>query len=397
MSAIRSKLGIRLFLSYVAVIVVGMSVIGIAARFAIPRAFERHMRPLIRLSAMGPMLGQGLSVRPQRNMMADGLPEFRASFNEALRLAVLAAVAVAVLVSLALSRRIVAPLRAMTRASQRIAAGHYEERVEVTGDDELGQLAQRFNGMAGQLEQVESMRRRLIGDVAHELRTPLSAIQGSMEGLLDGVLPAVPETFEQIRREAGRLGRLVDDLQELSRVESRAFQLQIRPANIAELAKTVAKRLGAQFDEEGVTLMVPASTASNAEGPARSIQVLADEDRIVQVLTNLTGNALQHTPAGGRVTISSALSGAEVQISVSDTGAGIDPEHLPMIFDRFYRVDKSRSRTQGGSGIGLTIAKHLVEAHGGRIWVESEGQGKGSVFTFTLPVAPVDWTSPLTD
>jgi histidine kinase len=267
----------------------------------------------------------------------------------------------------------------MKNASQRIAEGQYGERVEISGQDELHQLAESFNKMAEQLEQVETMRQRLIGDVAHELRTPLTAIKGSAEGLMDGVLPASAETYSQIHAEAERLSRLVDDLQELSRVESRAAQLNIRPADSTALIQTVTKRLRHQFDEKRVTLTFNL--------PHEPILVLADEDRAIQVLTNLIGNALQYTPSDGVVTILVERDKNEARISVRDTGYGIPADHLKHIFDRFYRVDKSRSRAHGGSGIGLTIAKHLVEAHGGKIWAESAGENKGSVFVFTLPLA----------
>jgi histidine kinase len=267
----------------------------------------------------------------------------------------------------------------MTAASQRIAEGHYEERVQIRGADELGQLAGRFNQMAEKLEQVESMRRRLIGDVTHELRTPLTAIKGSAEGLLDGILPATDETYGQIHAEAERLSRLVDDLQELSRVEAHAYQLDFRDVDASALIRTVVKRMQFQFDERRIAL--------TTNLPAQPLYIHVDEDRIVQVLTNLVGNSLNYTPADGQVTISVESSGKEARFSIRDTGVGIPPEHLPHIFDRFYRVDKSRSRAHGGSGIGLTIARHLVEAHGGKIWVESEGEGKGSTFVFTVPLA----------
>jgi signal transduction histidine kinase len=219
----------------------------------------------------------------------------------------------------------------------------------------------------------------LIGDVSHELRTPLTAIKGSMEALIDGVLPAEPETFEQIYQEADRLQRLVNDLQELSRVESGAFKLDLQPLFLADLLKTVTIRLDRQYAEKGVRLEI--------DIPSDLAEIMADADRLSQVLFNLVGNALQYTPAGGQVTVAVRRQGGEVQVSVKDTGIGIAAEHLPHVFDRFYRADLSRARVSGGSGIGLTIAKHLVEAHGGRIWAESLGEGKGSTFVFTLPVA----------
>jgi two-component system sensor histidine kinase BaeS len=367
---LRRHLGAKLFLSYLAIIVVGVVVLILASQFVLPAAFNRHMSGM----------GNGMMGMNGNGAMSQLYFDFRASFNEALIYAAFAAIVVAVLLSLIFSRGVIAPVQAMSIATQRIAAGRYDERVQVDGEDELAQLAMRFNQMAEKLNQIESMRRRLIGDVSHELRTPLTAIKGSMEGLMDGILPANDETFQQIHAEADRLNRLVDDLQELSRVEARAYQLDIRPVDVSLLVQTVTKRLAAKAQAKRISLEL--------ELTPDLPYILADEDRAIQILTNLTGNALQYTPEGGRVTISAKRMNAQVQISVRDTGIGISSEHLSHIFDRFYRVDKSRSRQAGGgSGIGLTIARALVEAHNGHIWVESKGDGQGSTFTFTLPTA----------
>jgi histidine kinase len=373
---LRSHLGTKLFLSYLVIIVVGVLVLVIASQLILPASFNRHM------AGMGSMMNNGMMSMGQgsdANAMPQLYVDFRASFNEALTYAVFAAVVVAIFLSLFFSGSVVAPVRALSLVTQRIADGRYDERVQVNGKDELAQLAVRFNQMAEKLDQVESMRRRLIGDVSHELRTPLTSIRGSMEGLMDGVLPATEETFQQIHAEADRLNRLVDDLQELSRVEARAYQLDIRPLDISSLVQTVTKRLAPQAESKHISL--------DLELTRDVPRILADEDRAVQVLTNLTANALQYTPEGGKVTISANRINGEVQISVRDTGIGIPPEHQSHIFDRFYRVDKSRSRQAGGgSGIGLTIARALVEAQGGRIWIESAGEGLGSTFMFTLPL-----------
>jgi signal transduction histidine kinase len=252
----------------------------------------------------------------------------------------------------------------------------------VNGSDEIAQLAARFNQMAAQLEQVESMRRQLIGDVTHELRTPLTSIKGYMEGLVDGVLPATPETFNQIHHEADRLSRLVDDLQELSRVEAKAYSLDFRSVTVSNLVQTTVKRLSPQATAKRIGL--------RSSLPADLPHIQADEDRITQVLVNLVANAIQYTSEGGDVTISAARHEDEIYISIKDSGIGIPPEHLANLFTRFYRVDKSRSRNAGGgSGIGLTLAKHLVEAHGGRIWAESAGEGQGSTFSFSLKIVTV--------
>ena len=209
--------------------------------------------------------------------------------------AALAAMIVAVALGLYLSRSVIAPVRAMFLATQRIADGRYEERVQVRGEDELAQLAMHFNQMAEKLDQVESMRRRLIGDVSHELRTPLTAIKGSMEGLIDEILPATSETFEQIHVETDRLNRLVDDLQELSRVEAHAYELEIHSFDVSSLVRTVMKRLAPQAESKHISLEL-----DFAPGLPR---VLADENRAVQILTNLVGNALQYTSENGKIVI----------------------------------------------------------------------------------------------
>ena len=373
----RRHLGAKLLLSYLAIISIGVAVLIAASQFVLPATFNRHMTGMGMMMANGMMDGQGFGgPNPMDRLYAD----YRTSFNEALMYAGLAAMLVAIILSVYLSRNVIAPVQAMSLASQRIADGHYEERVQVPGEDELAQLAVRFNQMAEKLNEVEAMRRRLIGDVSHELRTPLTAIKGSMEGLMDGVLPATEETFQQIHAEAGRLNRLVDDLQELSRVESRTYQLDIRPLDVSSLVRTVTKRLAPQAESKHITLSVELAT--------NLPNILADEDRAVQVLTNLTGNALQYTPENGRIILSAMQNNNEIQISVRDTGIGIPAEHLSHIFDRFYRVDKSRSRhAGGGSGIGLTIARAVIEAQGGRVWAESAGEGQGSILSFTLPVA----------
>jgi two-component system sensor histidine kinase BaeS len=371
---LRRHLGWKLFLSYLIVILVGVLVLGSAAEFVVPGAFERH------LAAMAAVMGN-LSPELKTSLFSN----FRAAMEEAMTLAALAALLAAMIVSLFVSRQIVMPVREMMTASERIAEGQYHERVDVPGDaswdelDELGRLAVSFNQMATQLEQIEATRRELIGNVAHELRTPLANIKGWTEGLIDGVLPAETSTFQQIYREADRLQRLVYDLQELSRVEAASFELDRRPVSVSNLVDATLARLGHQFEDKGVSL----ETDVSVDLPP----VQADEDRIGQVLLNLVGNALQYTPAGGQVQITAYRREGEIQISVRDSGIGIPAEHLPFLFTRFYRVDKSRSRVGGGSGIGLTIAKYLVEAHGGRIWAESPGPRQGSTFTFTLPIA----------
>lgn len=319
-----------------------------------------------------------------QELEVDLFANYQTSVSEALALAAGAALVAAVLASFLISRQVVGPVQKMMVASHRIADGEYAERITVPGIvhsnqlDELDQLALSFNQMADKLEKTEIMRRQLIGDVSHELRTPLTAIKGYMEGLMDGVMSATPETYQQVFTEADRLQRLVNDLQELSRVEAGAFSLDLKPVSINSLIETVASNLGRQFEEKGIHLQIQLD--------ASLPELAADPDRILQVLTNLIGNALQYTQPGGDIYIRTMRNQNEAVINITDTGVGIAPDQLANIYKRFYRADKSRSRTSGGSGIGLTIAQALVKAHRGRIWAESPGEGKGSSFHFTLPL-----------
>jgi signal transduction histidine kinase len=371
----RTHLAWKVFFSFVVVILVGVVVLATATSLLAPAAFDRHMA--------GMMSGNNMMGNVQ-SLETELFANYQASITEALSLATIAALIAAVLASFLISRQVVGPIQRMMVISHRIAEGEYTERLDVSGKvqsnqlDELDLLALTFNQMADKLEKTETMRRQLIGDVTHELRTPLAAIKGYMEGLMDGVLPATPDTYQQVHSEADRLERLVNGLQELSRVEAGAYQLKLESVSPVKLVESVISHLNRQFEEKGIHL----EEKLDDDLP----NVFVDKDRILQVLTNLVGNALQYTPAGGRVAITATRVKSEVIISVTDTGIGISPDNLPLIFNRFYRTDKSRARVSGGSGIGLTIAQALVKAHHGRIWAESAGEGKGSVFYFTLPV-----------
>ncbi|MCO6451557.1 MAG: HAMP domain-containing protein [Caldilineales bacterium] len=367
LTRIRSHLGWKLMLSYLVVIAAGAVVLVVMVQVQTPSAIARHIQRMASHIASDP----GLEVDLQHN--------FTSAISEVTLVAAVAAVIVAVVVSLFTARRIVTPIHEMMAASQRIAEGNYQQRVFVPSEDELGGLATSFNQMADTLERTEQRRLELIGDVAHELRTPLSNIRSVMEGLIDGVLPAEPATYQGVQSEVSRLQRLVHDLQELSKAEAGQAGLELRPIEPAALIAAATQRLRLQFEDKGVRLQ--------EDVPGHLPEVLADAARSTQVLLNLLGNALQYTPEGGEVTVTARQQGAEVVFLVKDTGIGIAPEHLPHLFERFYRVDKSRSRAGGGSGIGLTISRHWVEAQGGRIWGESEGEGRGSTFGFTLPTS----------
>ena len=361
------SLGSRLFVSYLGVLLVSLVVLFLAAVLVGPRQLERR--------------GAGLGPRgPGGGPPATTWERFvRTGMADALILSSLAAVVAAAGVSVVMTRRIIRPVRQLAAASHRLADGHYGERVPARGVDELAELAASFNTMAGALEQTETRRRELLGDVAHELRTPLAAIGGYMEGLTDERLAPDPEIFLRISRDVARLQRIVSDLEELSRLEAGPLSLDRRPVQVAQLIMDAVDRLRGQADDKGLTLEV---RVDRGLAPAR-----VDPDRVQQVLLNLLGNAIQYTSAPGRITVSAQSRGGTLEVRVTDTGIGIAPEHLPHVFERFYRVDRSRARAGGGSGLGLTIARHIVEAHGGRIWAESPGPGRGSTFVLTLPPA----------
>jgi len=367
--ALWRKLQWRLFAAYIVILIVTVSVQTIAADVFAWRYIEGYV-----------------AHHNGRPNTGDLVREAIGAFTLSLFLSTAFSVLASGAASLFVARRIVKPLRGMIATSRGIAAGHYHDRIEVSDDYEIGDLATSLNSMAATLEHTEQQRQELIGNVAHELRTPLTTIKGYMEGLIDGIVPADDATFELIREEADRLSRLVHDLQDLSRIEESGVALRIRPALVGDIIGGTVQKMRPQCEAKGVTL-----TATVAPGAPR---VLADHDRIQQVLLNLVDNALHYTPAGGSIGIEAGVgprgagagAGSPVRIAVVDTGIGIPSEHLPHVFTRFYRVDKSRSRRVGGAGIGLTIARRLTEAHGGTLTAESE-PGHGSRFTITLPSA----------
>ncbi len=303
--------------------------------------------------------------------------EFVSSVNRSTWLAGGIAAVVALVIGSVLFFQIVSPIQKLTSAAQQIASGDLGQRIPTQSQDEIGTLATAFNQMANSLSQHEELRRNLIADVTHELRTPLTVIQGNLEAMLDGVLPTSPEEIATLRDEAALLTRLVADLRLLSLAESGQLKLERVKTNVVELITRAVEpfRLQAQSSKVELNLELASSLPS----------IELDVDRITQVIRNLLSNALRHTPAGGQVRVTCKSDRPhELFITVSDNGEGISPDDLPFVFDRFYRADKSRSRASGGSGIGLAIVKQLVEAHGGKVWVESQ-PGQGATFGFTLP------------
>lgn len=297
-----------------------------------------------------------------------------------LLLAGLISAIIALGLSRVLARGMTQPLRDMARAAQRLARGDYRQRVSAQSRDELGELARSFNRMAGELEGVERLRRDLVANVSHELRTPISALRAHLENLLDGVERPEPATLAVMLDQSERLGRLVEELLDLSRLESGGVKLELEPLPLAPLVRQVGREIALARPEGSAELVDLVDD--------RMPPVLADRERVHQVLYNLLDNAFRFTPHEGSVTVRARRTDGMCEVMVEDTGPGIPPEHMPFVFERFYRVDAARARDDGGTGIGLTIVRSVVEAHGGRIWIE-QGAAGGAAFVFTLPLADV--------
>jgi two-component system sensor histidine kinase BaeS len=294
----------------------------------------------------------------------------------------------AIILGLIITRQITRPLRSLTSGADQIARGNLNYRVSVKSNDEVGALGRSFNSMAVNLEKSEQSRQRLVSDVTHELRTPLTIIEGTVDGMIDGVFPADPEHLNTIKEQSQTLTQLVADLRDLSLAESGQLKLHKTPTDMKDLIRRKIEQFESLAAEKPVKLELLSTTVIP--------EIAIDTLRIDQVVTNLFTNAIRHTPANGKVTISLSSNNPTelnkagwIEINVSDTGEGIPSEHLPHIFDRFYRVENSRSRREGGAGLGLAIVKQMVEAHGGSVQVESE-PGKGSIFTVRLPVITVE-------
>jgi len=304
---------------------------------------------------------------------------FRSASGIALAVAMGAAVAASVAVSLYLTRRLARSLLPLTVAAADVADGRYAVRVGRPGlGAELDGLADAFNRMAGELQRAEQTRRRLLDDLAHEVRTPVSTLGAYLESLEDGVSVLDADTLEVMQAQTVRLARLAQDVFAVSRAEEGYRTLDARPLPPAELLDSAVSLAAERYRVKGVAL----STQVEPDLPC----VPVDRDRMGQVLGNLLDNALRYTPPGGHVALTAGRRESELWITVADDGEGIPAEHLPHLFERFYRVDTARDRRHGGSGIGLAIVKALVEAHGGRVRATSDGPGQGTTLTVDLPL-----------
>lgn len=380
-----NRLSIRLTIAFLLAAILVIALVAVLAyRYTSSdfSAFLTHMEDMDRLMGGGMMSAMGMGSQA----LAQAAIDFQDNLRQTLWLAGFLGVALALFLGALFTRQIVAPLSRVTTAARRVAQGDLGHRVEVHGSGELAELAQSFNKMASSLEGSEQSRRRLMADIVHELRTPLTVIEGTVDSIMDGVYKPDQEHLGSIKEQSALLTRLISDLRDLSLAESGQLELKLAATDMVEVLRhqlTAAKPAGR---EKNVRLKLNA--------PAKSAEVSVDPIRIEQVIANLMANAIRHTPAGGDVTISvktvssdknHQLDRPHLVISVADSGEGITPEHLRHVFERFYRVEDSRSRSEGGSGLGLAIVKQMVKAHGGRVWAESE-VGRGSIFYIALPL-----------
>ncbi len=361
-------LGPRLFVAITGVVVVAAITAWVVATAIGPRIFHDH---LLHSGTTDP----------------DALFHAEEAFVDAstlsLALAMVAALATSAVVSLTVTRRVGRSLGLATDAAHRVAAGDHSARVPPVGmGREFDELAHAFNGMAAELGTIEASRTRMLGDLAHEMRTPVATLDAYLEAIQDGVREPDGDTVTMLRSQVARLARLAEDVALVTTAEEGGLTMRHGPLPVGRLVADAEAQAAARYDDAGVTLEV------RVTAEARDAVVDGDGDRLGQVLTNLLDNALRHTPRGGTVTLTAAVRGAEVALEIADTGAGIAPEHLPHVFERFYRVDAARDRAHGGSGVGLAIVRAIVVAHGGTVTAASPGPGQGATFTISLARMP---------
>lgn len=340
---------------------------------------------------LGPMMMPrllGLSPDPDLTALQQALPpELRAELATRIQEAAVLAItrglfAVAIVGALAgiiLSRMLAAPLQELAGGAQAIAQQDLSHRVPVRGSDEMRTVAESFNDMAGQLEQSEMLRRQLLADVSHELRNPLHVLRGNLQAMLDGVYPLDEAEVGRLLAQTDHLTTLVNDLHELALAEARRLPLELETLDMGVVVKEAAEAYRPLAAADGVELRV------ELLGPPPVVR--GDRARLRQTLQNLLWNALRHTPSGGRILLKVKNVDGWATVTIQDTGTGIAPEHLPRVFDRFYRTDDARDRESGGAGLGLAIAKAIIEAHDGQITAASAGANQGATFTITLPAS----------
>jgi signal transduction histidine kinase len=329
----------------------------------------------IPIEAEGDRLGT-LLVDSSASLLGPEEEEFLASAKRSALLGGGIASGAAILLAIFLISQVLSPLRLLSRATERIARGDLSQRVALKARDEFGRLGESFNRMIDNLKRSETIRQTMTADIAHELRTPVTIIQGNLEAILDGIYTPDAKTIAPIYEETLHLGRLIDDLRDLALAEAGELRLCKEPIDLVALVNQVVETVNFSL-EHGPKLTVTTDPALP--------ELLLDPKRIRQVLVNLLSNALRYTPDDGEILVEVVRVGEAVEVRVTDTGPGIAPEDIPHLFERFYRGDRARSRAAGGSGLGLAIAKQWVEAHGGSISAQN-AEGGGACFTIHLPL-----------
>ncbi len=360
---------LEVFLSVAAVALASVGLAGLITRWELERAFEQYLTTLPQ-----PMGSSGMGIG--RHLVLGGAEQtFLASLDRGILFASIAAFALAALAALAFAWYLTRPIERLTDAARRFAQGDLSHRVQSGGPHEIQTLGEAFNSMADSLAEQERLRRRMVADVAHELRNPVAALRAQAEGVAEGVLPADPGRFSSIAEDARQLSRLVADLQELSLAEAGELRYEM---GLLDLGELTCRQVEAARAAAGPRV----SLVCEAAGP---VPVAGDPMRLAQVMRNLLDNALRHTDAGSvSVTVTSAIGRARVE--VADTGEGIPADALPFVFERFYRADAARARDTGGSGIGLAVSKRIVEDHGGSVFARN-GADVGAVVGFEIPLS----------
>ncbi len=360
------NLGTRLFFSHLLATIVGLSSFIVLAKSSSPQLFVLRLQQLEQRGFF--------TIKSAKNYLVEG---FETAWNKSAFWAIIVGGSAAAWLSYFAAQRVTKRLDRLGEITQKFAAGELQERMPECDIPELDRLSFSFNRMAESLENVEQKRRELIGDMTHELRTPLTVVRGYLEELSDGAIEPSPELYMRLARETRRLQRLIDDLQELSKAETGNLSVNLRSTNIIPLLQSLVDKFADQILEDGPVLKL--------DCPKNLPLALADVDRTEQILVNLLGNAIHYTEKGS-IVIHAWRERERIWIAVSDTGIGIAEEDLPFVFERFWRADRSRSRYSGGTGIGLSIARSVVQLQGGEIHVTSE-LGKGSTFQFCLNIA----------
>jgi len=379
------SLSFRILAANLLVVAVGAAALFVTARVLGPQLFDDEVQNIGQRYGWSGQASQGgggpgrtTDTAGQGTAIEQALDAaFTDSLDVALLVALGAGAVAAVVGAIVVSRRILAPLDHISAGVRALAGGDHGARVDLPHDRELADLAGDVNELGESLAATEAHRTRLVGDLAHELRTPITAIEGFMEGLEDGVFQPDAGTLAAIRAETRRLGRLAEDLGAVSRADEEAFDLTMSEIDLGAVAGETAAGMRGRFATEDVRLDV---------GPLPAMPIVGDADRLGQVFSNLLRNALQHTPSGGSVTIAGMASSGEARITITDTGSGIRSEHLSKVFDRFFRADADSAA--GGSGVGLTISRAIARAHGGDVTAHSDGPGTGATFAVSIPLAP---------